>query len=62
MKSAIISFLFERCIEHAYFWLCQNIHIASEKFEQFVTILRLNCITNYITNKWCGEYFTQNLW
>jgi len=48
MKPATILFLFELeyCVEHAYFWLCQNIHMISEKFEHFTTILRQNCITN----------------
>jgi len=42
MKPAIILFLFEleRCVEHAYFWLCQNTRIVNVKFKQFVTILK----------------------
>jgi len=42
MKSAIILFLFEleRCIEHAYFWLCRNTRMINVKFKQFVTILK----------------------
>jgi len=48
MKPATILFLFEleHCVEHAYFWLCQNTHMISEKFNHFVTILRRNCITD----------------
>jgi len=46
--SNIILFLFEleHCVEHTYFWLCQNTHMVNEKFKHFVTILRQNCITD----------------
>jgi len=42
MKLVAILFLFEleRCVERAYFLLCQNTHMVSKKFKQFVTILR----------------------
>jgi len=48
MKPATILFLFtlEHCVEHVYFGLCQNMHMISEKFKQFVIYLRSNCITN----------------
>jgi len=46
MKPATILFLFEDCVEHVYFELCQNMHMVSEKFKQFVTYLRRNCVTN----------------
>jgi len=46
IKSVTILFLFEHCIKHAYFWLCQNIHMVSKKLKHFVTILRQNCITD----------------
>jgi len=38
----IILFLFEleRCVEHAYLWLCQNTRMVNVKFKQFVTILK----------------------
>jgi len=29
-----------------YIGLCQNTHMVSEKFKQFVTYLRRNCVTN----------------
>jgi len=41
-----ILFLFERCVEHAYFELCQNTYVINEKFKHFTTFLRQNCITN----------------
>jgi len=42
MKPTIILFLFEfeRCVEHAYFWLCQNNRMVNVKFKQFVIILK----------------------
>jgi len=43
MKSPTVLFLFEHCINHVYFELCQKIHFISEKFKQFVTYLRQNC-------------------
>jgi len=46
MKQSTILFLFERCIEHAYFELRQNIYVVNEKFKHFTTFLRQNCITN----------------
>ncbi|XP_071648506.1 uncharacterized protein [Temnothorax longispinosus] len=46
MKPSTVLFLFEleHCVENVYFQLCQNIHGVSEKFKQFVTILRQNWI------------------
>jgi len=48
MKSSTVLFMFEleHCINHVYFELCQKTHFTSEKFKQFVTYLRQNCITN----------------
>ncbi|XP_077257576.1 uncharacterized protein LOC143894813 [Temnothorax americanus] len=48
MKPSTVLFLFEleHCVENVYFQLCQNIHGVSEKFKQFVIILRQNCITD----------------
>ncbi|XP_071572514.1 uncharacterized protein [Temnothorax nylanderi] len=48
MKSSTVFFLFEleHCVENVYFQLCQNVHGVSEKFKQFVIILRRNCITD----------------
>jgi len=48
MKSSTILFMFEleHCINHAYFELCKNTYVVNEKFKQFVTYLRQNCITN----------------
>jgi len=48
MKPATIRFLFtlEHCVEHVYFGLCQNTHMVSEKFKQFIIYLRRNCATN----------------
>ncbi|XP_071634454.1 uncharacterized protein [Temnothorax longispinosus] len=49
MKPSTVLFLFEleHCVENVYFQLCQNVvHGVSEKFKQFVTILRQNCITD----------------
>ncbi|XP_077282729.1 uncharacterized protein LOC143908795 [Temnothorax americanus] len=48
MKPSTVLFLFEleHCVENVYFQLCQNVHGVSEKFKQFVTTLRQNCITD----------------
>ena len=48
MKPSTVLFLFEleHCVENVYFQLCQNVHGVSEKFKQFATILRQNCITD----------------
>jgi len=48
MKSSTVLFMFEleHCINHAYFELCKNTYVVNEKFKQFVTYLRQNCITN----------------
>jgi len=48
MKSSTVLFMFEleHCINHVYFELSQKTHLTSEKFKQFVTYLRQNCITN----------------
>ena len=36
----------EHCVEHVYYWLCQNMYTVSEKFKQFASYLRQNCINN----------------
>jgi len=48
MKSSTILFMFEleHCINHAYFELCKNTYVVNEKFKQFVTYVRQNCIAN----------------
>ncbi|XP_071571277.1 uncharacterized protein [Temnothorax nylanderi] len=48
MKSSTVLFLFklEHCVEHEYFKLYQNTNEVNVKFNQFVTILRRNCITD----------------
>jgi len=48
MKSSTVLFMFEleHCINHAYFELCKNTYVVNEKFKQFVTYLRQNCIVN----------------
>jgi len=48
MKSSTVLFMFdlEYCINQVYFELRQKTHFTSEKFKQFVTYLRQNCITN----------------
>jgi len=48
MKSSTVLFMFEleHCINHAYFELCKNTYVVNEKFKQFVTYLRQNCIIN----------------
>ncbi|XP_077257893.1 uncharacterized protein LOC143895015 isoform X1 [Temnothorax americanus] len=48
IKPSTVLFLFEleHCVENVYFQLCQNVHGVSEKFKQFVTTLRQNCITD----------------
>jgi len=48
MKSSTVLFMFEleHCINHAHFELCKNIYVVNEKFKQFVTYLRQNCIVN----------------
>jgi len=48
MKSSTILFMFElkHCINHTYFEICKNAYVVNEKFKQFVTYLRQNCITN----------------
>ncbi|XP_071578133.1 uncharacterized protein [Temnothorax nylanderi] len=48
MKPSTVLFLFEleHCVENVYFQLCQNVHGVSEKFKQFVAILRQNCIAD----------------
>jgi len=35
MKPITMLFLFEleHCVEHAYFWLCQNTHMVIKKFK-----------------------------
>lgn len=42
MKPSTVLFLFEieQCVDHVYFWLCQNTHSVSEKFKHFVNTLR----------------------
>jgi len=44
MKPETVLFLFtlQHCMDNAYFRLCQNTHMVSEKFKHFVTILRRN--------------------
>ena len=46
MKPSTILYLFDlgKCIDHMYFWLCQNTHIVNEKFKQFVNVLQRNNI------------------
>jgi len=40
-------FELEHCINvHAYFETCKNTYVINEKFKQFVTYLRQNCIAN----------------
>ena len=48
MKPSTILYLFdfEKCINHMYFWLCENTHIVNEKFKKFATILQRNNISN----------------
>jgi len=48
MKSSTVLFMFEleHCINHVYFELCKNTYVVNEKFKQFVTYLRQNCIVN----------------
>jgi len=48
MKTSTVLFMFEleHCINHAYFELCKNTYVVNEKFKQFVTYLRQNCIIN----------------
>jgi len=48
MKSSTVFFMFdlEHCINHVYLELCKNIYVVNEKFKQFVTYLRQNCIVN----------------
>jgi len=48
MKSSTVLFMFEleHCINHIYFELCKNTYVVNEKFKQFVTYLRQNCIIN----------------
>lgn len=42
MKPSTLQYLFnfEKCIDHMYFWLCENTHSVTEKFNQFVNILQ----------------------
>ncbi|XP_071580699.1 uncharacterized protein [Temnothorax nylanderi] len=63
MKPSTVLFLFEleHCVENVYFQLCQNVHGVSEKFKQFVTILRQNCITNKcIAVRILHEFYDKN--
>ncbi|KAM0734811.1 hypothetical protein ACS0PU_011630 [Formica fusca] len=48
MKPPTLFYLFdfEKCIDHMYYWLCENTHIVNEKFKQFVTVLQQNNIAN----------------
>jgi len=48
MKSSTVFFMFdlEHCIYHVYLELCKSIYVVNEKFKQFVTYLRQNCIVN----------------
>ena len=48
MKPSTVLFMLdlEHCVEHVYYWLCQNMYSVSEKFKQFVSNLRQNCINN----------------
>jgi len=41
-KSSTVLFMFEHCINHAYFKLCKNIYVVNEKFKQFLTNLFKN--------------------
>src|SRR5215469_4360619 len=43
-KTILFLFELEHCVEHTYYSLCQNTYDVSEKFKQFVTFLRQNCI------------------
>jgi len=64
MKSATILFLFthKHCVEHVYFGLCQSTHMVNEKFKQFVTYLRRNCVIKKCdtTNILCKIYDTES--
>jgi len=44
--STIFLFEIERCVEHAYFELCQYTYVINEKFKHFTIFLRQNYITN----------------
>ncbi|XP_043258123.1 uncharacterized protein LOC122400643 [Colletes gigas] len=63
MKPSTLLFLFEleQCVEHAYSWLCQNTHYVSEKYKQFVTILKRNSIAHkHEAVKILREYYDKN--
>ncbi|KAL6429497.1 hypothetical protein ACFW04_008281 [Cataglyphis niger] len=46
LQTVLYLFDFERCIDHMYYWLCENTYIVNEKFKQFVKVLQHNNITN----------------
>jgi hypothetical protein len=54
MKPLTICFMFklEHCVEHIYYSSCQYIHTVSEKYKEFVSLLRQ---TSYIYNKCDAE-------
>jgi len=44
-----------------YFGLCQSTHMVSEKFKQFVTYLRRQCVTNKCdAATFCARFMVQN--
>lgn len=46
LPTVLYLFDFEKCIDHMYYWLCENTHIVNEKFKQFVKVLQCNNVTN----------------
>ena len=63
MKPSTVLFLFEleHCVENVYFQLCQNTHGVCEKYKQFVTLLRRNCITDKCDAvRFLQDYYDKN--